>query len=67
MRDEIKKFGQRIKGIRLKKGMSQGDVAKLLGTHRTYVSSMERGLRNPSLLTIRRIAKALRLSPKEIV
>jgi len=39
--------------------MSQGDVAKILGVHRTYISSLERGVRNPSLVTVQKIAKAL--------
>ena len=67
MREEIRKFGIRIRKIRLKKEMSQGDVAKILGVHRTYISSMERGLRNPSLLTIRKIAKALSVEVATLV
>jgi len=59
--------------MRLKKNLSHGDLAKALGdlakalgVHRTYISSMERGLRNPSLLTIEKFARAFRLKPKEL-
>lgn len=67
MRDEIKKFSQRIRGIRLKKGMSQGDLADILGVHRTYISSMERGLRNPSLLTIKKFAQVFGIKMKDLL
>jgi len=39
----------------------------MLGVHRIYISGLERGVRNPSLLTIQKIAKALNISPKELL
>ncbi|MEK6847386.1 MAG: helix-turn-helix transcriptional regulator [Nanoarchaeota archaeon] len=50
--------------MRLKKNLSQGDVARILGVHRTYVSGLERGARNPSLLTVQKVAKELGIDPK---
>ena len=67
MSNEVIKFGKKLKKVRLKKDLSQGDVARILGVHRTYISGLERGVRNPSLLTIRKIAKALGVSPKELI
>lgn len=49
MKKEIAEFGKKIREVRLKKKMSQGDVARILGVHRTYISGLERGVRNPSL------------------
>lgn len=60
------KFGKRVKAIRLKKGMSQGDVAKLLDVHRTYVSKIERGIENMSLKGIEKLAKAIGVSVGEL-
>ena len=60
------KFGKRVKAIRLKKGMSQGDVAKLLDVHRTYVSKIERGLENMSLKGIEKLARAIGVSVGEL-
>lgn len=60
-------FGKRIREIRLRKQLSQGDIARTLGVHRSYISGLERGMRNPSLLTIKKIAKALRVKPKELL
>lgn len=58
--DEIsKKFGENLKKIRLEKKMSQGDICRTLGVDRGYISNLETGKRNPTLLTIKRIADAL--------
>lgn len=67
MKKETVEFSKKIKEVRLKKKMSQGDVAKILGVHRSYISGLERGVRNPSLLTVQKIAKALVVSIKEIL
>jgi len=67
MKSEITKFGKRLREIRLKKKMSQGDIAKKLGVHRSYISGLERGKRNPSLLTINKMAKAVGVKPKELL
>lgn len=57
----IKDFGKTLKDIRLKQGLSQGKLAKKLGVHPTYISSFERGIRNPSLKVIERLARALNM------
>lgn len=67
MKKEITEFSKRIKEVRLKKKMSQGDVAKILEVHRSYISGLERGARNPSLITAQKVAKALGVSIKEIL
>jgi transcriptional regulator with XRE-family HTH domain len=57
---------ERIKAIRLQKKLSQGDIAKALGVHITYVSQIERGIRNPTLKNIEKIAKAMGVSVGEL-
>lgn len=59
MSDISSKFGERVKEIRLDKRMSQGDLAKILGVHPTYISGIERGVRNMALKNIEKLAKAL--------
>lgn len=61
------KFGKRVKQVRLSKGLSQGDLAKILGVHPSYISSIERGVRNMSLKNIERLAKALGVSIEKLV
>ena len=57
--DIQKRFGQRLKEIRLQKGLSQEKLAELSNLHRTYISSIELGHRNVSLKNIEALAKAL--------
>lgn len=54
-----KKIGEKLKKIRTQKGMSQGDIAKKLGVHRSYISGIERGIRNPTVKNMERLADAL--------
>ncbi len=67
MKHEITKFGKRVREIRLKKKLSQGDIARILGVHRSYISGLERGVRNPSLTTVQKVAKALKVNAKDLV
>lgn len=59
MENISKQFGKKVREVRLKQGLSQGDVARKLNLHRSYVSGIERGVRNPSLKVVQKIAKAL--------
>jgi transcriptional regulator with XRE-family HTH domain len=59
MSSELKRFGARVRELRLATGMSQEDLASKCGLHRTYVGGVERGERNVGLLNIHAIARAL--------
>jgi transcriptional regulator with XRE-family HTH domain len=52
-------FGQRIKALRLQAGLSQEAFADKCGLDRTYISGIERGVRNPTLEVIVVIAGGL--------
>lgn len=52
-------FGQNVRKQRTDKGLSQEALADKADLDPTYISGIERGVRNPSLLSIVRIAKAL--------
>ena len=47
--------------------MSQGDIIKITGMDRGYVSSLENGRQNPTLVTIEKLAKALGVSMEELM
>ena len=53
----VKKFGERIKELRLKQGLSQEKFALLIDMDRTYYASIESGKRNVSLRNIEKISK----------
>ena len=47
--------------------MSQADLAKVLGVHSTYISGIERGVRNMALKNIERLAKALAVPIEDLI
>ena len=57
--------GKRIKELRLAKNMSQEDFADKCELDRTYITSLERGKRNISLINLEKIAKAFDMSLSE--
>lgn len=63
-RDEAVKaaFGQRVRELRTKKGLSQEALAMACDLDRTYIGGIERGERNVSLVNIEKIAAALGVS-----
>ncbi len=61
------KLGKKVKEIRLKKHLSQGGLAKILGVHPTYISGIERGLRNMTLNNIEKLAKALEIQTRDLL
>jgi DNA-binding XRE family transcriptional regulator len=52
-------FGEKVRAIRELNGWSQEDLADYSGLHRTYISGVERGVRNPTIEIVSRIASAL--------
>ena len=55
-------LGSAIKAYRASLGISQEELARRAGLHRTYVSDLERGARNPSIESIEKLARALEIS-----
>jgi transcriptional regulator with XRE-family HTH domain len=62
----LKRFGQRLAAHRLKSGLTQEKVAELAKLDRSYISLVETGRRNPSIGTLRRIAKMIGVSLAEL-
>lgn len=60
------RFGLAIKARREELGLTQEDLADWAGIHRTYLSDIERGARNLSLINIDRLAAALSLPLSEL-
>lgn len=59
-------FGERIRALRLERGLSQERLADLAGVHRTYLSSLELGQRNIGLDNILALAAALEVPPAQL-
>ncbi|HKI36364.1 MAG TPA: helix-turn-helix transcriptional regulator [Gemmataceae bacterium] len=62
----LKRFGERVRALRVRTGLSQEALAAQAGIHRTYMGGVERGERNISLRNIVRLAAALGVHPRDL-
>ncbi len=60
------RFGDAVRARREELGLTQEELAERAGIHRTYLSDVERGTRNVSLVNVERLAEALSLSLPEL-
>jgi len=65
--DIRKQVGINVKRVRGEKSWSQEELAFETGLHRTYVSGIERGIRNPTVTIIAKLAQALGVEPYELL
>jgi len=56
------RVGLNVKRFRAERGLSQEELAFECGLHRTCVSGVERGVRNPTVVVLEKIAKALKVA-----
>lgn len=61
--DVRQRVGRNLKKYRKQAGFSQEGLALECGLHRTYVSGVERGVRNPTVVVLEQIAKPLGIPP----
>jgi len=61
------RFGRHVKSIRQQKNLSQEQLALVAGLDRTYISGIERGRRNVSLINLFKIANSLNIPTHEII
>lgn len=63
----LKTFGRSVRSLRKQRGLSQEDLAEVCGLSRNYISDIERGVRNPGLLVMVALAKALKVPLRELM
>lgn len=63
----LRTIGHTIRGLRLERGLSQEALADRADLDRSYMSGIERGLRNISVLNMARIASALDVSVRDLI
>lgn len=59
--------GRNVRHFREELGYSQEGLADECGLHRTYISGVERGVRNPTVLVLQKIAAALEVPPSALL
>ncbi len=64
--DIRERFGFAVKDRRESLGLTQEEFAERAGIHRTYLSDIERGTRNVSLINIERVAQGLSMKLSEL-
>lgn len=65
--DMRKLVGQNLRRIRERKGLTQEGFADISGFSQQYISGLERGKRNPTIITIYELARALAVSHMDLV
>lgn len=60
-------FGQALRHFRARKQISQEHLSQESGLDRSYISLLERGLRQPSLTTFLQLAEALNISSGDLI
>ena len=61
------RLGSNIRRLRAERGLSQEAFADLAGIHRTYVSDIERGARNPTITIVKRLGDALDVEAADLL
>ena len=67
MSTTYEKLGERVRKLRKKKGITQEKLAELIGRDPRTIVALEAGKRNPTLKTIQKIAKALKVKSTDIL
>ena len=59
--------GENVRRLRLDRGVTQEELAVKSGFGQNYISDLERGRRNPTVVTLWEIAQALGVSPVDLI
>ena len=65
--DVRRRLGLNVRALRGDRGFSQEELAFECRLHRTYVSGVERGVRNPTVIVVEKIARALKVPASKLL
>ena len=65
--DIRKRFGSRVRELRMNQGVSQEVLAQKAKLHRTYIGGIERGERNVSLVNLEKLSVALKTTIEDMM
>ena len=63
----LRKVGDRVRAARAARGVSQEALAHAAGLDRSYMSGIERGVRNLTVLKLQAVAKALKVPVRDLL
>lgn len=61
------RLGKNVRSLREERGWSQEDYADRAGIHRTYVSDIERGRRNPTITVVEKLAQPFDVTASQLL
>lgn len=61
-----KRLGRRVRELRVQRGWTQEELAARAGKHWTYIGGIERGERNPTVLVLADVARALSVGIRDL-
>jgi len=65
--DILKQLGKKVRSLRQAQNMTQEKMSYACDLDRTYLVDIEKGKRNPSVLVLQKLAKGLRIKPKDLL
>lgn len=65
--DLVRRLGENVRRERLRQGLTQDALAVEAGMRRSYLSDLERGVRNPSVHALGRLAMALKVEAADLL
>ena len=65
--DVRRRVGLNVRAVRTERGLSQEELAFNCRVHRTYISGVERGVRNPTIVVLEKIATALEVPASRLL
>lgn len=65
--DIIKSFGKVLREFREERGITQEKLAHDVGSHFTHISRLENGHKQPTLVTIFKLAEVLKVNPEDFI
>jgi transcriptional regulator with XRE-family HTH domain len=66
MHDILAAIGEEVRRLRLRRKLSQDELAHKAGLHRAYVGAIERGEKNVTILTLQSVAKAMEVPIRDL-
>lgn len=66
-KNNLKTLGDKVKHFRKQRGLIQAELADIAGVSTGYIGSIEQSARQPSLKRLTKLARALKISPKDLL
>lgn len=63
----MKRFGEKLRALRMRHGLTIRELAEILGFHNTYINKIETGKRSPSAKMILKVTQLFNVSADQLI